>query len=52
MNLKKKYCFIIEIGDSYAEIAEKLESKVKSIDTAIQRVRKKAIKIKQRLEKE
>lgn len=33
-------------GDSYANIAEKLESKIKSVDTAIQRIRKKATKIK------
>lgn len=33
-------------GDSYANIATKLDAKVKSIDTAIQRIRKKAIKIK------
>lgn len=33
-------------GDSYANIATKLNSKVKSIDTAIQRIRKKATKIK------
>ena len=37
-------------GESYAEIAQKLESKVKSVDTAIQRIRKKAIKIKQKIE--
>lgn len=33
-------------GKSYATIAEKLNTKVKSIDTAIQRIRKKANKIK------
>ena len=33
-------------GESYASIASKLNSKVKSVDTAIQRIRKKAIKIK------
>ena len=31
-------------GESYVEIAEKLDSPVKSIDNAIQRIRKKAIK--------
>ena len=36
-------------GDSYANIAAKLESKVKSVDTAIQRIRKKAAKIKSEL---
>lgn len=39
-------------GESYAEIASRLGSKVKSVDTAIQRIRKKAIKIKQKIEKE
>ena len=38
-------------GESYAKIAEKLGSKVKSVDTAIQRIRKKALKIKERIEK-
>ena len=33
-------------GKSYAAIAEKLDTKVKSVDTAIQRIRKKAIKIR------
>lgn len=31
-------------GDSYVQIAEKLEAPVKSIDNAIQRIRKKAVK--------
>jgi len=34
-------------GESYATIAQKLNTKVKSVDTAIQRIRKKANKIKQ-----
>ena len=33
-------------------IAEKLNTKVKSVDTAIQRIRKKANKIKQIMEEE
>ena len=37
-------------GYSYVSIAEKLKTKVKSVDTAIQRIKKKAIKIKQQLE--
>lgn len=37
-------------GKSYAAIAEKLNSKVKSVDTAIQRIRKKALKIKMQME--
>lgn len=39
-------------GKSYVAIAEKLGSKVKSVDTAIQRIRKKANKIKNAIEKE
>ena len=39
-----------EKGKTYAAIAEKLNSKVKSIDTAIQRIRKKALKIKDSIE--
>ena len=31
-------------GESYVEIAQKLDTPVKSIDNAIQRIRKKAIK--------
>ena len=37
-------------GKSYAAIAETLNTKVKSVDTAIQRIRKKAIKIKDSVE--
>lgn len=37
-------------GYSYAKIAEKLNTKIKSVDTAIQRIRKKALKIKKELE--
>jgi RNA polymerase sporulation-specific sigma factor len=37
-------------GYSYAKIAEKLDTKIKSVDTAIQRIRKKAHKIKKELE--
>lgn len=37
-------------GYSYVTIANKLNTKVKSVDTAIQRIKKKAIKIKQKLE--
>ena len=35
-----------KLGKSYVAIAEKLDTKVKSVDTAIQRVRKKAVKIR------
>ena len=37
-------------GYSYAIIAERLNAKVKSVDTAIQRIRKKALRIKKELE--
>ena len=37
-------------GYSYVTIADKLHTKVKSVDTAIQRIKKKAIKIKEQLE--
>ncbi len=39
-------------GKSYVSIAEKLNTKVKSVDTAIQRIRKKANKIKRNIETE
>ena len=38
-----------EKGKTYAAIAEKLNSKIKSVDTAIQRIRKKANKIKENI---
>ena len=38
-----------EKGKSYADIAEKLDTKVKSVDTAIQRIKKKANKIKENI---
>ncbi len=39
-----------EKGKSYAAIAEKLNSKIKSVDTAIQRIRRKANKIRSNIE--
>lgn len=51
-DFEKKVLVHYKNGESYAEIAEKLDSKVKSVDTAIQRVRKKAIKIKEKIETE
>ena len=39
-----------EKGKSYADIAGKLNTKIKSVDTAIQRIRKKANKIKDNIE--
>lgn len=47
---EKKVLVHYKNGESYAEIAQKLQSKIKSVDTAIQRIRKKAIKIKQKIE--
>ena len=49
-DFEKKVLQHYKNGESYAEIAEKLQSKVKSVDTAIQRIRKKALKIKQKIE--
>lgn len=49
-DFEKKVLIHYKNGESYAEIAEKLQSKVKSVDTAIQRIRKKAMKIKQKIE--
>ena len=51
-DFEKKVLIHYKNGESYAEIAEKLDSKVKSVDTAIQRVRKKALKIKDKMETE
>ena len=39
-------------GESYSKIAESLNTKTKSVDTAIQRIRKKAQKIKNKIESE
>ena len=39
-----------EKGKTYAAIAEKLNAKIKSVDTAIQRIRKKANKIRENIE--
>jgi len=41
-----KVLYEYEKGKTYAAIAEKLNAKIKSVDTAIQRIRKKANKIK------
>ena len=49
-DIEKKVLVHYKNGESYAEIAEILQSKVKSVDTAIQRIRKKARKIKQKIE--
>ena len=49
-DFEKKVLVHYKNGESYAEIAEILQSKVKSVDTAIQRIRKKAMKIKKKIE--
>lgn len=51
-DFEKQVLQYYKLGKSYASIAEKLGSKVKSVDTAIQRIRKKANKIKNNIEKE
>jgi len=43
-NFEKRVLYIYAKGESYTSIAEKLDAPVKSIDNAIQRIRKKAIK--------
>ena len=49
-DFEKKVLEHYKNGESYVEIAKKLDSKVKSVDTAIQRIRKKATKIKYQIE--
>ncbi len=49
-NFEREVLKLYKNGYSYASIAEKLETKVKSVDTAIQRIRKKALKVKKELE--
>lgn len=49
-DFERKVLNLYKNGESYASIAQKLNSKVKSVDTAIQRIRKKALKIKEKLE--
>jgi len=51
-DFEKKVLIHYKNGESYAKIAESLGSKVKSVDTAIQRIRKKAMKIKLKIEGE
>ena len=43
-DFEKKVLSRFAAGDSYIKIAEKLDAPVKSIDNAIQRIRKKASK--------
>ena len=49
---EKKVLKYYKQGISYMDIAKALDSKVKSVDTAIQRIRKKAYKIKSKIEGE
>lgn len=51
-DFEKQVLHYYKQGKSYASIAEKLDTKVKSVDTAIQRIRKKANKIKRNIETE
>lgn len=51
-DFEKKVLKYYKLGKSYADIASAVDSKVKSVDTAIQRIRKKAFKIKTKLEGE
>ena len=44
VTLKKKFYGRYINGESYVQIAEKLDSPIKSVDNAIQRIRKKALK--------
>ena len=47
---EKSVLTLYKNGYSYVTIAERLKTKVKSVDTAIQRIKKKAMKIKKQLE--
>lgn len=51
-DFEKKVLKYYKLGKSYVDIATAVDSKVKSVDTAIQRIRKKAGKIKIQLEGE
>ena len=49
-DFEKEVLQLYKNGYSYVTIADRLKTKVKSVDTAIQRIKKKAAKIKQQLE--
>ena len=49
-NFEREVLNLYKNGYSYANIAERLDTKIKSVDTAIQRIRKKALKVKKELE--
>lgn len=48
-SFEKDVLKLYQNGYSYSTIAERLHTKVKSVDTAIQRIKKKALKIKEQL---
>ena len=49
-DFERKVLFQYKQGKSYVDIAKEVNSKVKSVDTAIQRIRKKANKIKEQID--
>lgn len=49
-DFERKVLFQYKQGKSYSDIAKEVNSKVKSVDTAIQRIRKKANKIKEQID--
>lgn len=49
-DFEKQVLKLYKNGYSYNLIADKLKTKVKSVDTAIQRIKKKALKVKEKLE--
>lgn len=50
-DFERQVLFQYKQGKSYIDIAKEVNSKVKSVDTAIQRIRKKANKIKEQIDK-
>lgn len=49
-DFERRVLFQYKQGKSYVDIAKEVNSKVKSVDTAIQRIRKKANKIKEQID--
>lgn len=49
-DFERKVLLHYKQGKSYADIAQEVNSKIKSVDTAIQRIRKKASKIKNQID--
>lgn len=50
-DFERQVLFQYKQGKSYVDIAKEVNSKVKSVDTAIQRIRKKAMKIREQIDK-